>query len=107
MTINICLFIVPALSVVITSTGNPTEGQNYSLKCTINGIESLNVSNIEYQWNKGGNNISSSSTLYFTPLTLDDNGTYTCNVTITSSLLNNTHTAINGRTLTVSRKLKR
>ncbi len=92
---------VPALSVVITSTGNPTEGQNYSLSCTINGIESLNVSKIKYQWNK---DVSNSSTLNFTPLTLNDYGTHTCTVTVTSPLLNETHTTMNVTTLTVRRK---
>ncbi len=54
---------------------------------------------------KDENNISSSLTLNFTPLTLNDDGTYTCTVTITSPLLNNTRTAMRGRILAIIRKL--
>ncbi len=97
--------LIPVLSVVVSSSGNPIEGQNYSLTCAINGVESLtNVIKTEYQWHKD-ENISSSPTLNFTPLTLNDSGTYTCTVNITSPLLNDTHTAINETTLTIRRKL--
>ncbi len=98
------LSIVSTLSVDITSTGIPTERQNYSLTCDINGVEFLNVSNREYQWEKNKNNISSSPILNFTSLTLNESGNYTCTVTITSPLLNNTRTAINRITLTIGRK---
>ncbi len=93
----------PELSVGITSTGISTERQNYSLICTINGVGSLNVI---YQWHKDGNItiVSNSSTLNFTPLTQSDDGTYTCTVTITSQLLNNTHTAMNETVVIVGRK---
>ncbi len=102
--INIFLPIVPALSVNITSTGILTERLNYTLTCTINGVGPLKLSSKEYQWEKDGENISSSPTLNFTPLTLNDNGTYTCTVNITSSLLNETRTTMNAKTLAVSRK---
>ncbi len=96
--INVSLPIVPALSVDIRSTGISTERQNYSLTCDINGVGLLNISNREYQWGKDGNDIFSSPILKFTPLTLNDSGTYTCTVTITSPLLNDTHTAIDHHT---------
>ncbi len=104
------MVIPPALplSVAITPTGNSIEGQSYSLTCTIMGAESLPPSTVEYmyRWNRNGDSstLSSSPTLNFTPLTQSDEGTYTCTVTITSPLLNNTHTAMSGRTLTVTRK---
>ncbi len=59
---------------------------------------------VEYQWTKNGEIRSSSSVLNFTPLARSDDGTYTSTVTITSTLLNNTRTAMSGRTLTVTRK---
>ncbi len=72
------------------------------------GAESLPPSTVEYmyRWNRNGDSstLSSSPILNFTPLTRSDDGTYTCTVTITSSLLNNTRTAMSGRTLTVTRK---
>ncbi len=96
------------LSVVITYTGGPIEGQSYSLTCAIMGAESLPPSTVEYmyRWNRNGNssNLSSSPTLNFIPLTQNDDGTYTCTVTINSTLLNNTRTAMRGRTLTVTSK---
>ncbi len=70
------------------------------------GAESLPPSTVEYmyRWNRNGDSstLSSSPTLIFTPLTRSDDGTYTCTVTITSPLLNNTRTAMSGRTLTVT-----
>ncbi len=89
---------------IITSTGNPIEGQSYSQTCAIMGSESLPPSTVRWNWNGDSRTLSSSPTLNFTPLTRSDGGTYTCTVTITSPLLNNTHTAINNRTLTVTRK---
>ncbi len=72
------------------------------------GAESLPPSTVEYmyRWNRNGDSstLSSSPTLNFNPLTRNDNDTYTCTVTITSPLLNNTRTAMRGRTLTVTRK---
>ncbi len=96
------------LSVVITSTGNPIEGRSYRLTCAIMGAETLPPSTVEYmyRWNRNGDRstLSSLPTLNFTPLTRGDDATYTCTVTITSPLLNNTHTAMSGRTLEVTRK---
>ncbi len=84
------------------------EGQRYSLTCAIMDAESLPPSTVEYmyRWNRSGDSstLSSSPTLNFTPLARSDDGTYTCTVTITSLLINNTQTAMSGRTLTVARK---
>ncbi len=95
---------VVSLTVEITPSSPPLEGETYSLNCSIRGIESLQVAMVEYQWTKNGGSISSSSVLNFTPLTLSDDGTYTCTITITSPLLNSTRAAMNNRTLTVIRK---
>ncbi len=105
VTFDVFLPIVPELFVDITSTGISTERQNYSLMCDINGVEFLKLSYIEYQWEKDGNNYSGSPTLDFSPLTLNDSGTYTCTVTITSPLLNNTHDVMNMTILEVISKL--
>ncbi len=95
-------YIAPPLTVEITPTGStPIEGQTYSLTCAIRGI---GVTMVEYQWTKNGMIVSSSTVFNFTPLTRSDDGTYTCTVTIISPLLNNTRTAMSGRTLTVTRK---
>ena len=95
----------PALSVVITSTGDPIEGQSYSLTCTIMGAESLSSGTVDYMYRWISiSTTTSSSTRNFTPLTRSDGSTYTCTVTITSPLLNNTRTATNGRTLTATHK---
>ena len=95
------IIVVSPLIVEITPTGSPfTEGQTYSLTCAIRGIESLQVTTVEYQWTKIGRSISSSPNL--NPLTLNDSGTYTCTINITSPLLNSTHTAMSEITLSKS-----
>ncbi len=98
-----------SLSVNITSVGDPTEGQNYSLTCAIKSAEFLTSSKVEYMygWHKNGDSstLSSFPTLNFTSLNRSDNGSYTCTVTINSTLLNNTIMAMNGSILTVTRKL--
>ncbi len=95
-------------SVVITSSGNPIEGQSYSLTCAIMGAESLPPSTVEYmyRWNRNGDSstLSSSPTLNFILLARSDDGTYICTVTITSPILNNTRNTLRGTTLIVTRK---
>ncbi len=72
------------------------------------GAESLPLSTVEYmyRWNRNvdSSTLSSSPTHNFTPLARSDDGTYTCTVTINSTLLNNTRTAMSEKTLTVTRK---
>ena len=106
--ITIIIYTTPAISVVITSTSDPIEGQNYSLTCTVMDEESLYSGEVEYmyRWSRNGDSstaTNSSSTLHFTPLTRSDEGTYTCTATI-ASLLDSNRTTINGRTLIVTRK---
>ena len=65
----------------------------YSLTCTVTGAERLTQSDagamVTYQWLKNGTVISGQTmaTLSFSPLTFSDAGSYTCQATVTSSLL--------------------
>ena len=61
----------------------------YSLTCIVTGAERLTDSTISYQWFKDGETVTeeNSATLSFTFLTLSDAGSYTCQATVTSSLL--------------------
>ena len=64
-------------------------GSMYSLTCIVTGAERLTDSTIAYQWFKDGETVTeeTSETLSFTSLTLSDAGSYTCQATVTSSLL--------------------
>ena len=63
----------------------------YSLTCTVTGAEGLTDAGamVTYQWLKNGAVISDQTmaTLSFSPLSFSDAGSYTCQVTVTSSLL--------------------
>ena len=61
----------------------------YSLTCTVTGAEGLTGAMVTYQWLKNGAVVSGQTmaTLSFSPLTFSDAGSYTCQATITSSLL--------------------
>ena len=63
----------------------------YSLTCTVTGAERLTDAGamVAYQWLKNGAVISGQTmaTLSFSPLTSSDAGSYTCQATVTSSLL--------------------
>jgi hypothetical protein len=64
-------------------------GSMYSLICTVTGAERLTGAMMTYQWLKNGAVISGQTmaTLSFSPLTFSDAGSYTCQATVTSSLL--------------------
>ena len=66
-------------------------GSVYSLTCTVTGAERLTDAGamVTYQWLKNGAVVSDQTmaTLSFSPLTFSDAGRYTCQMTITSSLL--------------------
>ena len=64
-------------------------GSMYSLTCTVTGAESLTDAMVTYQWLKNGAVISDQTlaTLAFSPLAISDAGSYTCQATVTSSLL--------------------
>ena len=71
------------------------------------GVEAPFLLNVpQYQWDKDGVSVGTSwsSTLMFSPLTLDDGGEYRCTATI--SLLNSeeTYSLYKSTTVTVKRK---
>ena len=65
----------------------------YSLICTVTGAERLTGAGamVTYQWLKDGVEVSGQTmimdTLSFSPLISSDAGSYTCQATVTSSLL--------------------
>ena len=65
----------------------------YSLTCTVTGAEGLTDADamVTYQWFKNGAVVSDQTmaTLSYSPLTFSDAGSYTCQATVTSSLLSN------------------
>lgn len=77
--------IVPPINVRITkSEVIPTAGQNYSLTCTVSGIETST-----YQWMKNGTTLhETGSTLYFTPMKLSDAGKYFCGISFSTWTFN-------------------
>ena len=99
-----CL-IAPFFSVTISSSGQPTEGQDYVLTCNVSGIQSLSAS-ITYQWDKIGSSFgnSTSQQLTFNQLMCSDGGQYRCTVTISSQYLNSTNNATNSTTIIVTCK---
>ena len=91
---------------MITASGLPDEGSNYTLTCTVHGDQSLPSTNESFQWDKIGSNVSFSQelTLPFIPLLYDDEGEYRCTVNITSPHLTGIHTVVEEKNLSVNRK---
>jgi hypothetical protein len=83
--ISICT--APALSAVITASGQAVKGQNYTLTCAVSGDELLAPTNKRFQWDRVGGMEGVSrepdGTLTFNPLSPSDAGEYMC----TSSFL--------------------
>ena len=98
----------PDLSVAITTTGPSDEGERYSLKCSVEGDESLTVSNRTFEWKRIGARIQGipnpAGTLTFDPLYRNDTGEYTCTATITSPYLTGTRTVTGNRRVVVNCK---
>ena len=94
----------PALAAVITASGQPVEGQRYSLTCEVVGDELLRVSSRSLRWNKDGVETSSNPTLTFNSLSPSDAAEYRCTSTITSPYLTGTHTVTTTMTVTVHGK---
>ena len=88
-------FPAPTITLFITSNGVvPTVGQTgLSFTCDVSGADNLHPT-ISYQWIKSSDTqtpvvIGANKVLTFSqPLNLCDTGLYTCQVVITSSLLN-------------------
>ena len=92
--------IAPPLTLVITPSGSPNEGQTYSLTCDLMGDESLDVPDHDvdnsFRWDRLTpilqREFHRGATLSFTPLNLNDAGDYMCTNTITSPYLTRTRT---------------
>ena len=96
----------PALSAVITASGQPDEGLSFSLTCDVRGDEQLAVSSRVLRWDKDGREYSRNPTLTFNPLRRDDAGEYRCTSTFFSPYLTGSRTVTQTRILTVTGELK-
>ena len=113
--IDLSFFPAPAISVQITTSGDPVAGQSgYSLTCSVKGIAEISISCITYQWTKNNGthdqiipgNRANPEVLSFSPLKTSNAGQYTCQVTISSFFFNNDITIMDSRNVTVQSKLK-
>ena len=82
----------PTITVSIAfSVATPMVGSMYSLTCIVTGAERLTDAMVTNQWFKNGVDLMVSgwtmATLSFCSLTFTDAGNYTCEATVTSSLL--------------------
>ena len=98
------LCIAPPITVTVTANLNSPLmlGQTgNTLTCDVFGADNLNPT-ITYKWTRNGEIVpeSNSRTVNLSPLTLSSAGKYTCNVTVSSTLLNSD---IPGSTVTPQR----
>ena len=80
----------PTITVSVTSSvATPIVGSMYSLTCAVTGAERLTDAMVTYTWSKNSTLLSGQTmaTLSFSSLTFSDAGSYTCQATVTSSLL--------------------
>ena len=84
----------PVITAMV-SGGTPTVTESYFLTCTVTGADRLN-STITYRWIKNNAAVSSEtqSTLSFSSLSLSDAGQYRCRVTVSSTLLSRSISAV-------------
>ena len=95
-TLNIFFSSVPSITVtIINDNTSRIVGESYVLTCRVFGAENLHPT-ITYQWMKNGGQIvgTNFSTLSFTPVRLSDAANYSCMVTIVSSYLTASVTAV-------------
>lgn len=84
------------------------EGSEYNLTCIVSGYQAL-MANLTYQWFSDFNTLQNPAdqiTYAFNMVNRYDNGTYFCQVTISSPLLNNDIVEQNGTTIEVIGKNK-
>ena len=96
----------PATTVSIASSvATPMVGSMYSLTCTVTGAERLTDAGamVTYQWFKNGKKVSGQTmaTLSSSSLSFSDAGNYTCEATVTSSLLSAPQITISSNSLGV------
>ena len=92
------------VTVTVSGSGTPTEGSPFTLTCTVSGHQSL-MATVTYQWSRSSGSLqgpTNGMTYTFNPIDRDDNGTYTCQVTISSPLLNSDIAEQDSTTLLVS-----
>ena len=97
MNLKILIPTAPPITVMVTANYNTSlmVGQTSSiLTCDVSGAERLSPT-IDYQWTRNDETVSdgNSRTLTLSPIQLSHAGNYTCSVTVSSSLLNNTISA--------------
>ena len=94
----------PTITVRVTSSvATPVVGSMYSLTCTVTGAEGLTDAMVTYQWCKNGAVVSGQimATLSFSSLSSSNAGSYTCEATVTSSLLSGPITTAPSNSLSV------
>jgi len=83
-------YLVPSISLMITSAGTSEAGQNYSLNCSVIGAETLKP-NITYCWYNESSNprirLVTNKTLTLLHLQEYYTGNYTCEMSLTSPYL--------------------
>ena len=84
---------VPPLTLDITPSGSPIEGQTFSLTCDLIGDESLDVPDVDngFRWDRltptPRSTVTRTATLSFTSLAPADAGQYECTNNINSPYL--------------------
>ena len=96
---------VPTIVVsIITSVATPMVGSMYSLICSDTGAERLTDATVTYQWFKNGAVVSGQimAILSFSPLAISDAGNYTCQATVTFSLLSDPITTASSNSVSIA-----
>ncbi len=76
------------VNVTVSQGGTAIEGSPYTLTCTVSGHH---MATVTYQWSRSSGNLerpTDGMNYTFNQIDRDDNGTYTCRVTISSSFPN-------------------
>ena len=100
--------LAPPLTLIVTPSGLPIEGQTYSLTCDLMGDESLAVTATSIRWDRvtptSQHGIHRAVTLSFNPLSRDDGGQYRCATNIMSPYTTRSLTEMETTSFTVIRK---